>query len=49
MSNFYTQYVREDLIEGGPDDRPLLRGDALKYLVLFRSKLAPEQIIEVRS
>lgn len=49
VSNFYTQYVREDLIEGGPDDRPLLRGDALKYLVLFRSKLAPEQIIEVRS
>lgn len=35
-----------DLADGRPDERPILRGDALKFVVLFRSQLAPELIIE---
>lgn len=36
-----------DLLEGSPNDSPILRSDAIKYLVLFRNQLRPELILEV--
>uniref|UniRef100_A0A183CBE9 Cse1 domain-containing protein n=1 Tax=Globodera pallida TaxID=36090 RepID=A0A183CBE9_GLOPA len=46
VAEFYQEHVRADLLSGPIDDLPILRGDALKFLVLFRKQLNPEQIIE---
>ncbi|KAI1711044.1 cse1 domain-containing protein [Ditylenchus destructor] len=42
VSDFYEQHVRGDLLDGGANEVPILRSDALKYLVLFRHQLQPE-------
>lgn len=36
-----------DLLEDLPDTSPVLRSDAIKYLVLFRNQLKPELILEI--
>lgn len=36
-----------DLLEGSPNISPVLRSDAIKYLVLFRNQLKPELILEI--
>lgn len=46
ISDFYQQFVRADLLEGDPNSFPILRTDALKYLVLFRNQLQPEFLAE---
>ena len=46
ISDFYEQHVRADLLDGGVNDVPILRSDALKYLVLFRYQLRPEFLAE---
>uniref|UniRef100_A0A915EKA4 Exportin-2 central domain-containing protein n=1 Tax=Ditylenchus dipsaci TaxID=166011 RepID=A0A915EKA4_9BILA len=46
VSDFYEQYVRGDLLDGDANHIPILRTDALKYLVLFRNQLTPNFIIE---
>ena len=46
MVSFYQQNVRPDLLFGSPNEMPILRSDALKYLVLFRNQLSNDQILE---
>ncbi|KAL3121788.1 hypothetical protein niasHT_002016 [Heterodera trifolii] len=46
VADFYQEHVRSDLLLGPVNDLPILRGDALKFLVLFRKQLKPEQLIE---
>lgn len=38
--------VRLDLLDGDVNSLPVLRGAALKYLVLFRNQLKPEYLVE---
>lgn len=44
--SFYQQNVRPDLLFGSSNEMPILRSDALKYLVLFRNQLSTDQILE---
>uniref|UniRef100_A0A914KZT5 Exportin-2 n=2 Tax=Meloidogyne incognita group TaxID=654580 RepID=A0A914KZT5_MELIC len=46
LNHFYQQNVRPDLLFGSINELPILRCDALKYLVLFRNQLSTDQIIE---
>jgi len=49
VSDFYHEYARPDLFERGVDDLPILRSDALKYVVLFRNQLRPDFLVQCMS
>lgn len=44
--DFYNQHVHGDLFAEDVDNFPILRTDAIKYLVTFRNQLQPEQLVE---
>ena len=46
VASFYQQNVRPDLLLGSPDELPILRCDAIKYVVLFRNQLSADQLVE---
>ncbi|KAK0395016.1 hypothetical protein QR680_001065 [Steinernema hermaphroditum] len=46
VGDFYTQYVREDIIGTNTQIHPILRADAIKYVVTFRSMLPIEAVAE---
>uniref|UniRef100_A0A0N5AQY9 Exportin-2 n=1 Tax=Syphacia muris TaxID=451379 RepID=A0A0N5AQY9_9BILA len=44
--DFYKKYVHSDLFVDDVDSLPVLRIDAIKYLVIFRNQLQQEQLLE---
>ncbi|VDN03504.1 unnamed protein product [Thelazia callipaeda] len=47
--DFYQTHVRKDLFSEDVNALPILKMDALKYVVVFRNHLLPNQVIEVVS
>lgn len=49
VNDFYQNCVRQDLLQADVNTLPILRSDALKFVVVFRNQLNPEFLLEIFS
>ena len=45
--DFFNQHILSELQSPRPDERPVLKADALKYLTLFRSQIPKDTCMQV--
>lgn len=47
VTDFFNQHILPELQSHQPDERPVLKADALKYLTLFRSQIPKDTCMQV--